>query len=187
MKGQDADRLAGVLTLCPALSQLDLMKKVLNVVELRGNYNFGAAGAEPEACRSAGAVRSADAPQSLRQSDRHSRGREFCRSADAVPSAGSPYSRRQSDRRCRGREFCMSVDAVRSDDSPQVQWYRNATCRWAVYPPSLCRRHSERVRRGREASSFVAWSSKACKVPVSSRSEMESGAVRGVVDLCDKL
>jgi hypothetical protein len=36
MKGQDAERLAGVLALCPALARLDLS----------GNYNFGAGGAE---------------------------------------------------------------------------------------------------------------------------------------------
>jgi len=36
MKGQDAESLAGVLAQCPALVHLDL----------RGNYDFGAAGAE---------------------------------------------------------------------------------------------------------------------------------------------
>jgi Ran GTPase-activating protein (RanGAP) involved in mRNA processing and transport len=36
MKGQDAERLAGVLAQCPALAHLDL----------RNNFNFGAAGAE---------------------------------------------------------------------------------------------------------------------------------------------
>jgi Ran GTPase-activating protein (RanGAP) involved in mRNA processing and transport len=36
MKGQDAERLAGVLTQCPALAHLDLGR----------NYNFGSAGAE---------------------------------------------------------------------------------------------------------------------------------------------
>ena len=36
MKGQDAERLAGVLAQCPALAHLDL----------RGNYFFGAGGAE---------------------------------------------------------------------------------------------------------------------------------------------
>jgi Ran GTPase-activating protein (RanGAP) involved in mRNA processing and transport len=36
MKGQDTERLAGVLAQCPALAHLDLS----------GNYGFGAAGAE---------------------------------------------------------------------------------------------------------------------------------------------
>jgi hypothetical protein len=78
MKGQDADRLAGVLAQCPALAHLDVS----------GNLNFGTSGAtrfagvqgqcrelvhlnlsynwieeDREACRSAGAVHSAGAPQ----------------------------------------------------------------------------------------------------------------------------
>jgi len=36
MKGQDAERLAGVLAQCPALAYLDISH----------NYNFGAAGAD---------------------------------------------------------------------------------------------------------------------------------------------
>ena len=99
MEGQDAERLAGVLTQCPALAHLDLSD----------NYTFGAAGADRLAgvlvqCRelvhldlSSNRIGHVGAGPVAHHHTRaaalwygRTRCREACRSAGAVPSAGAP-------------------------------------------------------------------------------------------------
>ncbi len=126
-----------MLAQCPALAHLDL----------RGNSDFGAAGAGRLA-RVLGQCRELvhlpwrtyhGSPQSLEQSDRRCWGKEACRSACAVPSPDSPQYRRQCHRHCRAREVSSFV--VRSSLWPCFV----STLHFLLFAICLADRNQERA------------------------------------------
>ena len=135
MEGQDAQRLAGVLPQCPALTHLDLSGNkigtageeildgvlgqctVLTHLDLSHNH-IGSDGV----ARLAGVLVQCPALAHLNLVvNPHSWGRVSCRSVGTVCITDSPRSRLQFHWSSRDREPCKSAAVVHSADSPRTQ------------------------------------------------------------------